>query len=178
MGFPRDESGVPPGRGTPLLPQASICSFRASSAPVPKLLRECRRRFRGRPDGVLRRCRQHAVMEKTLAEKIAWRRHGVRRHYIGTLVASSDGICLTGSDPVSGVEVVLSIPLTEIENVRVAGPGDELLAGERCVVLELAESESIYLRDVGTGPLHIHVLARSLGALTQARPLVAQGGAR
>ena len=115
-------------------------------------------------------------MEKTFAEKIAWRRHGVRRHYLGTLVAGTEGIRLTGSDPVSGVEVVLSIPLTEIEDVRVAGPGDELLAGERCVVLELAESDPIYLRDVGTGPLHVHVLARSLGALTHSPPLLAQGG--
>jgi hypothetical protein len=142
------------------------------------LLRDCRRWFRAAPDGASGRPRQHAAMENTLAEKIAWRRHGVRRHYVGTLATSSEGIRLTGSDPVSGVEVVLSIPLSEIEDVHIGGPGDELLAGERCVVLELAESEAIYLRDVGIGPLHIHVLARSLGALTQAAPLVAQGGRR
>ena len=114
-------------------------------------------------------------MRRTLAEKIAWRRNGVRRHYVGTLSAGDEGIRLTGRDPVSGVEVALSIPLSEIEDVRVAGPGDELLAGERCVVLELAESEAIFLREVGVGPLHILVLARSLGALTHA-PLLAQGG--
>jgi hypothetical protein len=117
-------------------------------------------------------------MGKPLAEKIAWRRQGVRRHYVGTLTAGSEGIRLTGSDPVSGVEVVLSIPLSELENVRVARPDEELLAGERCVVLELAESEPIFLREVGTGPLHVHVLARSLGALTHAPPLLAQGGRR
>jgi hypothetical protein len=115
-------------------------------------------------------------MRETLANKIAWRRSGVRRHYIGRLDAGDEGIRLTGCDPVSGVEVALSIPLSEIEDVRVAGPGDELLAGERCVVLELAESEPIVLREVGVGPLHAHVLARSLCALTHARPLLAQGG--
>ncbi len=117
-------------------------------------------------------------METTLAERIAWRRHGVRRHYLGTLAAGDDGIRLTGSDPVTGVEVVLSIPLAEIADVYVAAPGAELLAGERCVVVELVNSEAILLREVGTGPLHVHVLARSLGALTHAPVLVAQGGGR
>jgi hypothetical protein len=115
-------------------------------------------------------------MTEGLAEKIAWRRRGVRRPYVGTL-AVDGGITLSGRDPVSGVEVVLSIPLAEVNEVRLAGPGDELLAGERCVVLDLADSEAILLREVGEGPLHIHVLARTLGALTHAsRPAVAQGG--
>ena len=78
-------------------------------------------------------------MRETLAEKIAWRRRSVRRPYVGMLRAGDEGIRLSGRDPVSGVEVALSIPLAEVENVRVAGAGDELLAGERCVVLELAE---------------------------------------
>jgi hypothetical protein len=115
-------------------------------------------------------------MRETLAEKIAWRRQGIPRQYVGTLAAGDEGIRLTGRDPVSGVDVALSIPLSEVEDVHVAGPGDELLAGERCVVLELAESEAIFLREVGVGPLHVHVLARSLGALTHARPVLAQGG--
>jgi hypothetical protein len=116
-------------------------------------------------------------METTLAERIAWRRQGVRRHYLGTVEGGEDGIRLAGSDPVTGVEVMLSIPLSEIEDVHVAAPGEEL-AGERCVVLELVDSEPILLREVGTGPLHVHVLARALAALTQAPPLVAQGGER
>jgi hypothetical protein len=60
--------------------------------------------------------------------------------------------------------------------VRVSKTGDELLAGERCVVLELAESEAIFLREIGVGPLHIHLVARRLGALIHAQPLLAQGG--
>jgi hypothetical protein len=115
-------------------------------------------------------------MKETLAQKVAWRRQGVRNPYVGTLSAGDEGIQLTGRDPVSGVDVTLSIPLTEVEDVRVTGPGDELLAGERCVVLELAESEAIFVREVGVGPLHVHVLARSLGALAHARPVLAQGG--
>jgi hypothetical protein len=115
-------------------------------------------------------------MRETLGEKIAWRRQGVRSPYVGTLSAGEEGIRLTGRDPVSGIDVTLSIPLSEVEDVRVTGPGDELLAGERCVVLELADSEAIFLREVGVGPLHVHVLARSLGALTHARPVLAQGG--
>jgi hypothetical protein len=116
-------------------------------------------------------------MRESLAQRIAWRRRGVCRPYVGSLQAGDEGIRLSGRDPVSGIEVTLSIPLSEVENVRVAGPGEELLAGERCVVLELAESEAIFLREVGEGPLHIHVLARTLGALTHAsRQLVVQGG--
>ncbi len=107
------------------------------------------------------------MKKEVLAEKIAWRRRCVNRHYVGALWAGEEGIRLTGRDPSSGVEVALSIPLEEIERVRVSGPGDELLAGERCVVLELAVSEAIFLREVGVGPLHVHVLARKLSALTQ-----------
>jgi hypothetical protein len=116
-------------------------------------------------------------MRDSIMEKVAWRRRGVRRPYVGTLAADEGGIRLSGRDPVSGVEVALSIPLTEVVDVHVAGPGEELLAGERCVVLHLAESEAIFLREVGEGPLHIHVLARTLGALTHASaPLLVQGG--
>jgi hypothetical protein len=115
-------------------------------------------------------------MRRSLAERIVWRREGVRHHYVGTLSAGEEGIRLIGRDAVVGVDVALSIPLCEIEDVRVAGPGDELLAGERCVVLELAGSEAIFLREVGAGPLHVHVLARSLGALIRAPQLLARGG--
>ena len=70
----------------------------------------------------------------------------------------------------------LTVDRSENRPIRFAGPGDELLAGERCVVLELAGSEAIFLREVGAGPLHVHVLARSLGALIRAPQLLAQGG--
>lgn len=118
-------------------------------------------------------------MRDGITQKVAWRRRGVRRPYVGTLDADEGGIRLSGRDPVSGVEVTLSIPLAEVQSVHVARPGEELLAGERCVVLDLAESEAIFLREVGQGSLHIHVLARTLGALTHASgPLLVQGGVR
>jgi hypothetical protein len=116
-------------------------------------------------------------MREILAENVAWRRQGVRRYYVGTLLAGDDGILLTGRDPVSGVEVALSIPLAELQDVRVGDSVEELFAGGRSVVLELAESEPIFLREVGMGTPHVHVLARSLGALTHV-PAVAQGGLR
>jgi hypothetical protein len=115
-------------------------------------------------------------MREPIVGKIVWRRHGVRRHYVGALSAGDEGVRLTGRDPVVGVEVTLSIPLSEVEDVHVAGSGDELLAGERCVVLELAGSEAIFLREVGAGPLQVHVLARNLGALIRTPLLLAQGG--
>jgi hypothetical protein len=115
-------------------------------------------------------------MRKSLAERVIWRRQGVRNHYVGALSAGEEGVRLTGRDTVAGVDVAFSIPLSEIDDVHVAGPGDELLAGERCVVLELAGSNAIFLRKAGAGPLHVHVLARSLGALVGAPQLLAQGG--
>ena len=114
-------------------------------------------------------------MRETL-ERIAWCRNGVRTHFVGALRAGEEGIRLTGRDPSSGIDVALSIPLAEVERVRVSASGNELVAGEPCVVLELGDSESILIRQVGAGPLQVHVLARRLGALTKAPALLAQGG--
>lgn len=115
-------------------------------------------------------------MRETLVEKIAWCRHGVRTYFVGALRAGDEGIRLTGRDPSSGIDVALSIPLAEVERVRVSASGDELLAGEPCVVLELADSEPIFIRQVGVGAFQVHLLARRLGALTEAPSLLAQGG--
>jgi len=100
----------------------------------------------------------------------------VRTYFVGALRAGDEGIRLTGRDPSSGIDVALSIPLSEVECVRVSASGDELLAGEPCVVLELADSEPIFIRQVGVGACQVHVLARRLGALTEAPSLLAQGG--
>ena len=115
-------------------------------------------------------------MRETFVEKIAWRRNGVRGQFVGRLRAGDEGIRLTGRDPASGVQLALSIPPDEVERVRVSSTGDELLAGEPCVVLELAGSRAIFLREMGAGPLHAHLLARSLDALTHASPVFVQGG--
>jgi hypothetical protein len=133
-------------------------------------------RFRAAPDGAAPAGDDSEGMKENLAARIVWRRQGVRHHYVGTLSAGEEGIRLTGRDPKVRVEVAFSIPLGEIDNIRVGGNGDELLAGERCVVLELAGSEAIFLREVGAGPLQVQVLARNLGALIRAPQLLAQGG--
>lgn len=109
-------------------------------------------------------------------EKIAWYRSGVRGQFVGRLRAGDEGIRLAGRDPASGVRVALSIPRDEVERVRVSSSCDELFAGEPCVVLELADSEAIFLHDMGAGPLRVHALARSLDALTHGSPVLVQGG--
>jgi hypothetical protein len=107
-------------------------------------------------------------MRETLAEKVAWCRQGVRTYFVGALRAGDEGIRLTGRDPTSGIDVALSIPLAEVEHVHLSASRNELLAGEPCVVLELADSESIFIRQVGAGPLQVEVLAGRLGALIPA----------
>jgi hypothetical protein len=116
------------------------------------------------------------AMDDLSAQRITWRRSGVRRPYVGTLSASTDGIVLTGRDSVSGFEVMLSIPLEEVEEVRASRSVDEQLGGECSVVLQLAESDSILLRGLGIGSSRVHALVRRLDALTAAPALTAQGG--
>jgi len=116
------------------------------------------------------------AMDDLTAQRITWRRSCVRRPYVGTLSASADGIVLTGRDSVSGFEIMLSIPLDEVEEVHVSRSADEQLGGERSVVLQLAESDPILLRELGIGSSRIHALVRRLGALTGAPALTAQGG--
>jgi hypothetical protein len=127
------------------------------------------------PDALESLRAETGAMMKTLIEKIAWCRHGVRTYFVGALRACDEGIRLTGRDTSSGIDVSLSIPLAEVERVRVSA-SDELLAGEPCVVLDLAGSEPIFLRQIGVSPLHVDLLARRLGALTNAPSLLAQGG--
>lgn len=98
-------------------------------------------------------------------QRVTWRRRGLLRQYLGDLVAGDSGIRLTGRDSVSGLHVTLSIPRAEVEDVHVSRSPDEALAGEQAVVLELAESDPILLREVGAGPLHLHALARRLTAI-------------
>ena len=114
-------------------------------------------------------------MSETLVEKVVWRRSGVLRNFVGSLRVGDAGIRLSGRDPASGVEVALSIPPGEVSNVRVSATGEEV-EGQQCIVLELVESEAIFLREVGVGPLNVQLLARRLAALTHASPAIAQGG--
>jgi hypothetical protein len=114
-------------------------------------------------------------MRETLVKKVAWHRNGVPRNFVGSLRAGDEGIRLSGRDPASGVAVALSIPPDEVGRVRVSASGEEV-AGEPCVVLELAESEAIFLREVGVGPNQVTLLARRLGALARASTPLVLGG--
>lgn len=107
----------------------------------------------------------------TLIEKVAWHRRGVRNDFVGSLRAGYDGIRLTGRDPQSGVDVALSIPPREVEEVHV-----EPANGDLYVVVELADAEPIILRRAGAGPFQAQQLARKLGALLQPPQLLVQGG--
>lgn len=104
-------------------------------------------------------------MAETLVDRIAWQRRGFRWKYVGTIAAGESSIRLTGRDGSGGVDVALTIPLAEVEGVRVSRSQDEALGGERSVVLELAESDPILIREVGAGSLNVHALARRLAAM-------------
>lgn len=104
-----------------------------------------------------------AMTEQTV-ERIAWRRRGRRRQYVGALAAGDAGIRLTGREVSSGLEVSLAIPREEIEGAHVSRTRAESLGGQRAVVIELADSDPILVCEVGVGPSHVHALARRLAA--------------
>jgi hypothetical protein len=102
----------------------------------------------------------------TLVDKISWRRRGVMSDFVGSLRANDDGIRLTGRDPRSGLDVMLSIPPPELSGVHVSSAnGDGNGNGALYVVLELEHAQPIFLRQVGGSSLHAQLLARKLGAL-------------
>ena len=115
-------------------------------------------------------------MNETVASRVAWHRRGRGPTYVGAVSRGPEAVRLTGRDPQSGIDVALSIPVVGIEHVGVEEPADGSLHGERCVVLDLADSEAIYLRPLGDAPLHVNLLARALGALTPPPAVLAQGG--
>jgi hypothetical protein len=111
-------------------------------------LRLSREGFSVRPDG-------------ELAERIAWRRRSAQHQYVGRLQALSDRLRLVGREPESGIDVALSIPFREIETIRASGRAAERVFGEPGIVVELVESEPIFLRELGS-PRAPGLLAREL----------------
>ena len=105
-------------------------------------------------------------MTEQRLDRIAWRRRGRRRQYVGALAAGEAGIRLTGRDTASGLEVSLAIPLEEIEGAHVSRTRAESLGGKRAVVIELADSDPILVREVDAGSWHVHALARRLAAVS------------
>ena len=72
------------------------------------------------------------------------------RRYVGSVSRGPEAVRLTGRDPVSGIDVALSIPIGGIEHVGVAEP--VTVDGDQYVVLDLARSEAIELRPLGDIP--------------------------
>lgn len=105
-------------------------------------------------------------MTEQTVDRIAWRRRGRRGQYVGALAAGDAGIRLTGRDTASGLEISLAIPFEEIAGAHVSRTRAESLGGQRAVVIELADSDPILVREVGVGPSHVHALARRLAAVT------------
>jgi hypothetical protein len=101
----------------------------------------------------------------TPIEKITWSRRGAHTDFVGSLQAGDDGIRLTGRDPRSGLDVALSIPPSEVEQVYVVGAN-----GDPFVVVELARAEPIHVRRVGPGSGQAQLLARKLRMLSKRRP--------
>ena len=89
-------------------------------------------------------------MNEVHAEKVDWRRRNGRDHYVGRLDAGCGAVRLVGRKPATGIEIALTIPFEEIEQVRASESIDETLVGEPCVVIEPAHSAAILVREVGT----------------------------
>jgi hypothetical protein len=107
-------------------------------------------------------------MEDTLiCGKAAWRRENATHHYVGSISGSDEGLRLTGRDPATGIRVTLLIPPEEIEGVRASESWDERVVGEVCVVLELAFSTPILLREIAAGPLDPGALARRIARVVR-----------
>jgi hypothetical protein len=113
------------------------------------VLRVFRRAFRGRPDARTAGRVDSAHMSEEVTARVAWRRRHTPSHYVGTLAATDVALRLDGREPATGIELSLSIPFEEIEAVRASSGAGDLLVGEPAVVLQLAGSEPVLLREVG-----------------------------
>lgn len=114
-------------------------------------------------------------MQQSTASKIAWRRGRSGGTYFGSVSRGPEAIRLSGCDPVLGIDVTLSVPIDEIKRVGLSESADES-AGAECVIVDLACSEPIYLRPLGSTKLHVYLLARALDALTVAPAVLTKGG--
>lgn len=127
-------------------------------------MRHSRKELSGPPDVRAGSDRDGALVE-TFIDRIAWSRRGAQHDFVGSLRAGDDGIRLTGRDPRSGLDVALSIPPSEVEQVYVVGAN-----ADPFVVVELARAEPILVHRVGPGSVQAHLLTRKLRALLKGRP--------
>lgn len=104
-------------------------------------------------------------MNEALESRVAWRRRHTPHHYVGTLAATDVGLRLDGREAATGIELSLSIPFSEIEEV--AESNGDRVAGEPAVVLRLAGSEPVLLQGVGPAAPLAADLARTLEGLRE-----------
>ena len=88
---------------------------------------------------------------------VTWRRRN-GPDYVGAVEFVDGYVRLVGRDPGSGIDVSLSIPVEQIERVRRRGADG--------LVLELTESQAIYVRGLGDDP----AVPSSLGPLLSRSP--------
>jgi hypothetical protein len=104
-------------------------------------------------------------MNELIAERVAWRRRNVHHHYVGRLWGGEGVLRFVGREPGTGIEVSLSVPVREIDHVDLSHSPDEAIVGVPGVVLELADTEAIYLREIVPGGTTPQRLAHRLGRL-------------
>jgi hypothetical protein len=104
-------------------------------------------------------------VNELIADRVAWRRRNVRHHYVGRLWGGEGVLRFVGREPGTGIEVSLCVPLHEIEHVGLSDSPDETVVGGPCVVLELADTEAIYLREIAPGGASPEHLAARLDRL-------------
>jgi hypothetical protein len=86
---------------------------------------------------------------------------------VGDADVSDAALRLSGREPVSGIEVSLAIPFTQIERVRTSRTAAEQLGGEPSVVLELTESNPVCLRAAGgRSALPVRLVRMLAGAMS------------
>jgi hypothetical protein len=102
-------------------------------------------------------------------EPVVWRRLTVTSPYVGDVGVSGAALRFFGREPITGIEVSLAIPFSEIKGVRASRSSTEELGGEPSLVLELAESDPVCLRSAGTSEGVPARLARLLRRVTAAQ---------
>jgi hypothetical protein len=88
-------------------------------------------------------------MNEVVAARVAWRRRQAPHSYLGTLATTDAGFRLDGREPASGIELSLSIPFSEIEEIRVSNGSVEPFVAEPAAVFLLSASEPVLVREVG-----------------------------
>ena len=100
-------------------------------------------------------------------QRVGWRSGTAQHHYAGSMTLTDEALRLSGHEAAGDVDATLTIPLGSILGVRIGACESEELAGERSLVLDLSDGETLVLRPIGTGRTELR-LATLLGRLQRA----------